>query len=173
MISFRRNVPTSETMVFEEVFAENLQMETVEEKEELLEKALTVWMFVDGKIAGETYGYAVPDIDEDIPGVEGFCFSDGKARKDNVPEQTFYMYSTAILPEFQRKGYARILKSYMLGVVSASSYLSWSPFETVIGHSHEGGSLQLNLGFGAKTLAGFSNWYDTGKTYYMYRLDLR
>jgi len=57
-IEFKNNVTVKDSMIFESIFEEELQL-SLEEKTELLENCEKTWMFVDGEIAGEIYTISV------------------------------------------------------------------------------------------------------------------
>ena len=54
-ITFRFKYPLAQTMMFEKEHHKNLRF-TLSEKRELLRNAVSIWMLVDGKLVGETYG---------------------------------------------------------------------------------------------------------------------
>ena len=56
-ITFKYDVPLEETMEFETVYHPNLQLDLADKKE-IWETpgAFFVWMYVDGELAGESYG---------------------------------------------------------------------------------------------------------------------
>src|SRR5438309_9489784 len=163
MIIFKRDVAVKDTMLFEEYFPDVLALD-LEDKREVLKTAIARWMFVDGILAGETYGHKVRDVDEPVPGV-----TDADLRLDSRwhADKTFYVYTTGTLKPYQRQGYAKILKAHTLGVVSGLG------FATVIGHSTENGSIQLNQSVGADVIGEYPNWLGSGHTYFMYRINLR
>jgi hypothetical protein len=57
VIKFKYNVPLEQTMDFEAVYHPGLQLD-LEQKQEVWDTpgAFFVWMFVDGELAGESYG---------------------------------------------------------------------------------------------------------------------
>jgi hypothetical protein len=73
------------------------------------------------------------------------------------------VYSTTILPKFQGKGYANILKAYFYGFMSTQNY------DYILGHARiSSGSLKLNEKFGAKQIQEFEDWFKTGETFVLY-----
>jgi hypothetical protein len=69
-IRFQYDMPAGfleQTMVFEAVYPENLQM-PLEPKRDLLQTpgAVMVWMFVDGEMAGEAYGIPMQSYANDM-----------------------------------------------------------------------------------------------------------
>lgn len=149
-LEFRRDLPVEQTMAFEALFHDNLAFDREEKADLLADSSVKLWLLVDGILAGETYGMAVPDIGEELEGCQAY-------QRDDV----FYVYSIAILPEFQGKGLAKILKAYSLGMIFGEG------FKAVIDHAHEGASLHLNQLFGARVISEHRNWYETGETYYL------
>lgn len=163
-LQFKKNIPLEETLVFEEIYPENLQMD-LETKQELLDEGALFLYVIDketGKLIGETYSIPLDnmkdwDVDEHQPedGLENWY---GK--------NAVYVYSTTILPEYQGKKLGEILKAYFLGMAE-------SQFDYVVGHARQGASIHLNKKFGAKVEQPFDNWYQTGETFYLYSLKLK
>lgn len=154
-ITFKGDVPVSETMVFEEVFEESLQLDE-EEKAEILAKGFPVWMFVDGEMAGESYGIALRYLKEKIED----C--------DKEAPSTVYCYSTALLPKFRSKGLGPILKSYWLGMLKGNGV------QRVVAHATSEQAKKLNEMFGANFDYGAQHekWYGTERTAIFYWIDL-
>lgn len=159
LITFDYNVPLEKTMDFDAVYPEGLQFE-LPEKQMIRDMpgAIFVWMFVDGVLAGESYGVPISDYDEAIEGLDTLT----EAEKQDA----IYCYSNTILPQFQRRGFGDILKAHWLGLVVSRG------FKTVYGHARPGASQALNAKFGAAFLGEFPDWYGTGEAYKMYRLTL-
>jgi hypothetical protein len=137
-------------MAFEREHHPNLRL-SLREKHELLKRAVVIWMLVDGKLAGETYGMALDGKDE-MPG----CPRD---------PSSIYCYSTTILSKYKRKGYGAILKAAFIGRVSQD-------FRRIYGHARPGASQALNVKFGARLGKTFKNWFGTGENYRVYVLEL-
>ena len=160
VLGFARTWDLRQTMIFEDIYHENLRM-NADEKAELLEGAEAVWLYELGsrQLIGETYGVSIRDALEE--GEEGFDdllpFEDQKA---------IYVFSTTILPAFQGRGLGKILKAFFLGVVSRAG------FDIVLGHARSGASLLLNRAFGAEIGAAHEDWYGTGETYSFYVVKL-
>jgi hypothetical protein len=147
-------------MMFETVYPEPLQFELLEKKELWdLPGSIFVWMFVDGKIAGESYGTPTAN---DIDGIGGSV-----DLPDAETKNGFHCYSNTILPGFQGQGLGMILKAHWLGLVAGKG------FDTVYGHARPGRSQALNAKFGAEFLEDFPDWFGTGEEYRLYRLRLR
>jgi hypothetical protein len=151
-ITFRFHYPIERTMAFEREYHPNLRLKLPEKRELLLGKsAISIWMLVDGKLVGETYG--VPwGAREEMPGFP------------RDPEAV-YCYSNTILGRYQRKGYGAILKAAFIGRVSRD-------FKRIYGHARPGASQALNKKFGARLGKTYKNWFDTGEDYRVYVLEL-
>jgi hypothetical protein len=69
-IRFLYVVPHEQTMAFEAVYPEALQLD-LSEKKEIWDApgSIFVWMFVDGELAGESYGTPLANSDEPIEGL--------------------------------------------------------------------------------------------------------
>jgi len=157
-IRFQSDVPLEETMVFEAVYPKNLQMRLAA-KRSLLKTAgaIVVWMFVDDELAGEAYG---------IP-MAGFTAQmEGAALVQDDPAQALYCFSNTVLPAFQRRGLGEALKAHWLEMARSAG------FRVIYGHARPGASQGLNAKFGARFLGDFPDWYGTGETYRLYRLEL-
>ena len=138
-------------MAFEEEYHENLRL-TLEDKIYLLERAITIWMFDEEELVGETYGVPLEDEEEEHPG----CPVDPKA---------IYCYSNTILGMYKGKGYGTILKAAFIGRVSRD-------FRAIYGHARPGASQALNRKFGAQFLQTYEDWFETGESYGLYVLKL-
>ncbi len=160
-LAFARGWDLTETMIFEELYHENLRL-SLEEKRKLLERGEFVWLYRAGtqELIGESYGVPVRDAFEDDE--EGF-----EDVQPYLDEKAIYVFSTTILPTFQRRGLGKILKAFLLGVASQAG------FEIVIGHARSGASMQLDRTFGAETGVAHQDWYGSGETYYFYTLKLK
>jgi hypothetical protein len=147
-------------MDFEAVYPEPLQLD-FSEKQEIRNTlgSIFVWMYVDGEMAGESYGTPLAGFDDEIGGV--------KELAEEEKRNAFHCYSNTILPSFQKKGLGAILKAHWLGLVAAKG------FESVYGHARSGMSQALNAKFGAVFIAGFPDWYGTREEYKLYRLALK
>ena len=160
VIKFRYDVPLEQTLAFEAVYPAALQLDLWEKREMWdVPGSLFVWMFVDGELAGESYGTPTAHEIDLLGGLEDLP----EAERKNA----FHCYSNTILPVFQRRGLGRILKSHWLGLVAGKG------FDTVYGHARPGSSQALNAKFGAEFLQGFPDWFGTGEEYRLYRLRLR
>src|SRR5271165_4475061 len=127
VIKFRYDVPLEQTMEFEAVYHEALQLD-VSEKQEIWDTpgSIFAWMFVDGKLAGESYGTPLEGFDDLVGGIKDLAAG---AKKNG-----FHCYSNTILPAFQNRGLGVILKAHWLGLVAGKGY------DTVYGHARSGAS---------------------------------
>jgi predicted GNAT superfamily acetyltransferase len=159
-IKFKYDLLPDQTMMFEPVYPEPLQLD-IDEKQELwnIRGSIFVWMFFGEEIAGESYGIPLAHAHREIEGLEEL--------PDAEKETAIYCHSNTILPAFQHRGLGMILKSHWLGLVAASG------FKIVYGHARPGRSQMLNAGFGAEFIESFDDWYGTGEQYRLYRLSLR
>jgi hypothetical protein len=140
-------------MVFEKLFPSSLQ-NGIREKRKLFKcQRFTVFMFIDGKLAGEIYGMEPQYSPEQI---EGCARYEGK--------QAIYIYSTGILKQFQGLGLSKVLKAYFHGLVFGARY------DLIIGHATTPQMLDINKAFGARVVQEFQNWYDTGRKAYLYEI---
>jgi GNAT superfamily N-acetyltransferase len=159
MLSFRTDVPLETTMDFELVYHPNLQMDLASKKFlRQIPGAIFLWMYIDGSLAGETYGIPLAASDENLPGLSEL--------PPDEKQTAFYCYSNTLLPAYQHQGFGALLKTEWLARVTAAGYKS------VYGHARPGPSQELNASFGAVFSRSFPNWYGTGETYAFYRLAL-
>ncbi len=158
VIAFQSGVALEETMGFEAVYPEQLGM-TLGAKRNLLKTpgAVVVWMFVDVALAGEAYGIPMVGFVQDMEGAE---------LVEDDPAQGLYCFSNTILPAFQGRGLGEVLKRHWLGMARERGY------RAVYGHARPGASQGLNAKFGARFLGDFPDWYGTGESYRLYRLEL-
>jgi hypothetical protein len=155
-IRFRYDVPLKQTMAFESVYPASEQL-ALPEKQTFFAApgSIFVWMFVDGELAGETYGIAVSN---SLPGLAHLSDEERKA--------SIHCYSNTILPAFQNQGLGKTVKAHWLSLAAAKG------LKTVYGYARPGASQALNASFGAAFLQGFPNWCETGEEYQLYRLKL-
>jgi GNAT superfamily N-acetyltransferase len=160
VIKFCYDVPLEQTMGFESVYQGSLQLD-IAEKTELWDapRSIFVWLFVNGELAGESYGVPLANWDEPI---EGLSVLTEHEKKGGI-----YCYSNTILPSFQKQGLGTILKAHWLGLAAGKG------FDVVYGHARPGGSQVLNAKFGALFLDTFPDWYGTGEDYRLYCLTLK
>jgi GNAT superfamily N-acetyltransferase len=156
IISFKYDLFLDQTMAFEAVYPESQQLD-LSQKQQIRDApgSIFAWMFLDGELAGETYG--IP-LESSIAGLTDLSDSEKKSG--------IHCYSNTILPAFQGRGLGKILKAHWLGLVVARG------FEAVYGYARPGASQRLNAGFGAVFLRAFPDWCGAGEEYQMYRLAL-
>jgi len=159
VIKFSYDVPLEQTAAFESVYHEALRLD-LSEKKKIWDApgSIFAWLFVDGELAGESYGIPLESCDEPIGGLTGLTEREEKTG--------IYCYSNTILPSFQKRRLGTILKAHWLGLAAGKG------FSIVYGHARPGGSQALNAKFGAVFLNRFPDWYGTGEEYRMYRLAL-
>jgi hypothetical protein len=153
IVTFRTEMPIAQTMSFERVYEKNLQLDQ-DYKTMIVREGIALWMFVDGALAGETYGISPARIDEDI--------EDLPVRDPSV----MYCYSTTLLPAFQKKHLSKVLCAYWLGLVKAAGY------RTVAGHTTSPEMTAVKAYFGAKFSAVHERWYGTSRVAHFYELAL-
>jgi GNAT superfamily N-acetyltransferase len=160
LIKFNYDVPLGQTMAFDVVYPEALQLD-FSQKMKYWEKPRSIfaWMLADGELAGESYGFPVASSDERINGLVDLTDSEKKSG--------IYCYSTTILPSFQAHGLGTILKAHWLGLAAGKG------FDVIYGHARPGPSQKLNTKFGALFLKSFPDWVGTGEEYRGYRLALK
>jgi hypothetical protein len=159
VIKFKYDVPLDQTMEFESVYHPGLQLD-LEQKQEVWETpgAFFVWMYVDGELAGESYGIPLTSSSELI--------EDLLVLPEREKEKAVCCFSNTILPAFQKQGYGSILKAHWLGLAAAKG------FDVIYGHARPGGSQALNAKFGAVFLENLPDWFGSGEDYRKYRLVL-
>ena len=157
VISFRYDVPLEETMAIEAVYQGSEQLD-LSKKRKIWDApgSIFVWMFVDGELAGESYG---------VPLSSSFCGLTDLT--DNERKAGIHCYSNTVLPSFQKQGLGTILKAHWLGVAAGKG------FGIVYGYARPGRSQALNARFGAVFIDSFPNWCGTGEEYKLHRLVLR
>jgi GNAT superfamily N-acetyltransferase len=159
VIKFCYGLPLDQSMSFEALYPEPLQLD-LPQKQQVWDVpgSIFAWMYVNGKLAGETYGIPLDDSDELLE-----QFTDIRADQN---KSAIHCYSNTILPSFQEQGLGTLLKAHWLGLAAGRG------FEVVYGYARPGGSQSLNAKFGAAFLAAFPDWYGTGEEYKLYRLNL-
>lgn len=159
-LKFKHDVPLEDTMIFESIYPENLQMD-LEEKQELMDDGAEFIILLDedtGEFIGETYFVPL----DTFEGEEPYELQPDEGLEPYFGKNLIYCYSTTILPKYQKQGYGKILKAYLYGYVKAKG------FAGSIAHAKEGASIKLNTFFGAKIIGEFGNWYGTGITHFLY-----
>ena len=152
MIKFTKQVRIEDSMVFEGYYEPGLKL-SLEEKQDILEHGIYIYMLLDGQLAGEAYGAMLCDLDEEIEDCAG------------ESPWSIYCYSTTILPPFQRKGWGTILKAFWLGQCREHTDSEW-----IIGHSTSPIIHSMNERFGAEHTVRHEKWYDTTRVAWFYKL---
>lgn len=163
-IKFTSDVSLEDSLVFEKVYLENLQWD-LEGKQELKDDGTEFLYMIDadtGALIGEAY-FLPLDTMKDWP-------ADEEQLEDGLGpwygNNCMYAFSTTILPEYQGKGYGRLLKSYCLGLWKARGY------DYAVGHARDGESIKLQQFFGATVIQTFPTWYGGDESYNLYLQNL-
>lgn len=163
MITFNHDVPMYRTMKFEDIFSEELRMSQNEKKELKKKGAEFLYLEVNGELISETYYITLDKVIDDFS-EEGQAETGLEIFRKNA-DKIMYVHSLATLPEFQKRGYGSLIKSYFLGEMYAKGY------KTIIGHAKKE-SIEINKRFGAQVLCEIKNWYDTGESVWLYKIEL-
>lgn len=142
-------IDLADTMVFERQYEEPLRLSLAEKTAMRDSGWFAVWMFIDGALAGETYGARLSVLDEKIED----CAEE--------PMSAIYCYSTTLLPSFRGKGLAELLKAFWLGMTYPA---------TIVGHATSPAAWRLNEKFGAAEVCRHAGWYGTEREAVFYRL---
>ena len=155
-IKFIHDWPLEETLVFEDQYSDDLKIDLAYKKEfKALGGEFIYILDAESNVPiGETYFIEVKKLNEDLQGLSHW-----------LKKNAVYVYSTTILPQYQHKGFGKILKAYFLGYVRTK-------YRYAIGHARENGSIKLNKNFGAQIISEEINWQNSGETYYFYNIDL-
>ena len=153
VLRFRTEIPLAETMVFEDVYEEALRMDA-RFKALVVKQGVALWMFVDGELAGETYGVSPAALGAD------------PEHPDAHDPSVIWCWSTTLLPPFQGRGLSRILCAYWLGMVRNSG------FRTVKGQATTPAMLTVKRSFGAVVTETEPNYAGTARTAHHYTLAL-
>lgn len=141
----------------EQLFHENLRL-SPEDKLEQLEASEGFFVTDNGKLIGETMGAYVEDalrLDSEIPDLESY-----------LGKQVFYVYTTSVLPAYQGKGFARMLRQHLNG------YLRSQGCRLIVGHAREGAMSALVKEMGGTVVKEYPNYFECGYTAYLYALPL-
>ncbi len=164
-VKFIHNIPFEKTQIFEDLYHPNLQTD-IQTKQDIKKDGgefVYLWDTEENKPIGQTYFIPLDafinwEADEEQPedGLDKYYYQNG-----------VYVFGTEILPDYQRQGYGKLLKAYSLGIMRTSGY------KFVMGHARVStGSINLNEYFGARRIGPYKNWYQTGETHILYKLDL-
>ena len=140
--------------------------ETWESKRKLIERSdIILFAYDENKIIGEAYTAKEAAGDMGEPGHRDTVHLEevfAKAKKENG----VYFMSFAILPEYQGKGIGKQLMADMFSVCKKEG------FKVVYSHAHEGASAHMFESFGGEFIEEREDWFDTGVSYYLYRIQL-
>lgn len=153
VITFTTQLPVADTMRFEYVYEDALQL-TLEDKASILEAGYAAWLFVDGALAGETYAISPSDLVDDVVDVP---------LRD---PRSIYCYSTTVLPPFRGRGLAKLLVAYSIAQAKQAGFTS------IIGHATSPAMVAVRAFFGASFGPVHPRWYGTERTAHFYRLAL-
>jgi GNAT superfamily N-acetyltransferase len=143
------------SLCFDRLYEKELQI-SEEEKQDLLKGAIRAFMFVDGKLAGESYGKQLKDLDEEIPDCSG------------LDPRSIYCYSTTIMPAMRGKGLAKLLKAYWLGMCRGEARDC-----QIVGHSTSEQMKHINELFGANHAPEpHENWFGSKRKAWFYKMPL-
>lgn len=159
-IKFDHDYPLEKSLIFESVYDDNLRMD-LQQKLGLKEEGAEFITLVDqdtGNPIGETYFIPL----DEFEGEEADPLQADEGLGSYFGKGLVYCYSTTVLPEHQRQGFSKLLKSYLYGYLKAKGY------KGAIAHAKTGASIAMNTYFGAEVVGEFSNWYQTGITHYLY-----
>ena len=156
-LTFTHDVDVEETMVFDDRYEEVLQL-TVEAKRDLLRHTIVIWLRCDGELAGEIYGLS--------PKRMWDACHEGIEDTDETDDRSLYVFSTTILPAFDGRGLATILKAYFQGFAAARGYTA------IVGHATSAAMVRVNQKFGATFGPTHELWYGTTRTAHFYRIAL-
>jgi GNAT superfamily N-acetyltransferase len=154
---------------FEKVYPEELRM-TAREKQEFFSEqynSLGIWMTLqrEGDIpvwVAETFGTIARDLYD--PGDTDQRFQGDVKQYPG----SFYIYSTTVLPAFQGKGYAHMLRAYLLGILRASTR-----YTRISGHATTRKMLHIAQEFGAVPVGeAHDGWYGSPRTAQFYVGDI-
>jgi GNAT superfamily N-acetyltransferase len=156
-LTFTHDADIEATMIFDDQYEEVLQL-TVDAKRDLLRHTFAVWLYCDGELAGEIYGLSPKRMSRDC----GEEIED----TDESDDTSVYVFSTTILPRFEGRGLATILKAYFQGFVKARGYTA------IVGHATSPAMVRINGKFGATFGRVHENWYGTQRVAHFYRIAL-
>ena len=157
-ITFDDNPRGHDTAVFEAAYEPALRLDPAFKVQVLRASDTTVYMFVDGVMAGETYGAS--------PSALGLWADEELEDTNPFDRASCYCYSTTVLPAFQGKGLGKLLKAFWLGKAAGRGY------DRVLGHATSEGIVGLLRGFGAEFSTVHKNWQGSPRTAVFYTISL-
>jgi GNAT superfamily N-acetyltransferase len=147
-----------DTDIFEEQYELSLREDDREHREAIIKLGLCVYMYVDGILMGECFGITPYDYLSIVDGPNDILDA------DMSDEESIYVYSTTILPEFRGQGYGKILRKEFGRVSSFHGYAK------LIGHATSPSMVRIaeNLGAIFRKDAVHPNWFGSSRTAYFY-----
>lgn len=139
----------------EAMFHENLRL-TPDEKMEQLQQSEGIFLVNGGLLVGETMGANVDsalELDSDIPDIANYD-----------PINTFYVYTTGILPSYRNRGLTFHLRWRL------HRQIMWA--SQVIGHAREGAMMRAVESLGGKAQKDYRNYFDCGYDAFLYEIPL-
>jgi hypothetical protein len=158
----RERITIADTMAFEACFEPELRL-TFDEKADILDVGEGAWMFVDGTLAGETYGATPAAIYERTGEEIEDCHNDD--------ECSFYVYSTSFLPQYRGLGLAPVFMAHFQGFLTGKLRPRWV-HDKLIGHATTPHMISLREMFGATFGATHANWCGSPRTAVFYEQPL-
>ncbi len=153
-ISFSHHLSAERSMIFEKQFEPELRP-LVGRKAEQLAYSTGAWLYVGDRLAGECYGSLCSELNEEIPDI------------DSQDEETFYLYSISVLPEFKHRGLGRLLLSHWLGIIAGKGC------RRVVWHATSPEMVRLSELFSARYCCRHDNWFDSGRSALFYTLEMQ
>jgi GNAT superfamily N-acetyltransferase len=149
----------------EQCFDENIQEDWESKKELVLKSDIVLFAYDGDKIIGEAY------VAKDSAGDMG-----EEGHRDTIhleevfakmkTENGVYFMSFAVLPEYQDKGIGKQLIADTLATCKDEG------FKVIYSHAHVGQSDYLFKKFGGKFIESREDWFSTGETHNLYRIEL-
>ena len=153
-------------MEVENIFHEDIR-ETWEDKlENLINSKCALLCMVDHRIIGEAYtldaDFMRAEDDEDYDDFKHLNAICDMMEKENA----LYLSSLAVLHQYKGNG---IASGFMQMIIADAKHKKHT---AIYSHAHEGASTYLHEKFGGKALLKRENWFDTGDTYILYKIEL-
>jgi len=142
------------TMAFEDCYEEELRIDP-EERKDIIESGLVVYMYGPYGLIGECYG-ATPSALEFIDETPEDCSPED--------DESIYVYSTTVLPEYQGKGYGKQLIEAFARHVSDQGYVKLVGHATTPAMKH----LRQNQGAIFHSKGIHEKWFGTDRIAHFY-----
>ena len=153
-------------MKIENIFHEDIRESWEDKLENLINAKCVLLACADKKVIGEAYtldaNFMRLEDDEDYDDFKHLNDICDLMEKENA----LYLSSLAVLPEYEGQG---IANEFMKGIIMDAQYKG---YKAIYSHAHEGASAHLHEKFGGKELLRRDNWFDTGATHILYRIEL-